>query len=533
MTLTVRDAALELFRAHGMTTVFGNPGSTELPMLQDFPDDFTYVLGLQEAVVVGMADGFAQATGRPALVNLHTAPGLGNAVGALVNAAANKTPLVVTAGQQVRPMMTLEAMLANPRATELPRPTVKYSAEPPRAQDVVATLARAIHVATTPPTGPVFVSIPMDDWDVELTGDDLEVAQRASRRRVTAPLAPAGLDAWVAALDGASAPALVVGGEIDAGGGFDDAVVLAERLGCAVYGPPADGRVGFPEDHPQYRGALPMAIAPVSRTLAAHDVVLVLGTAVFRYYPYVPGGFLPEGTTLLHVTSDPDEAARAPMGDALVASPVAVVRALLERVAPSSRRPAGSAPSAAAAQASAVPGTLTAEEVFDVVGSVWPADGVVVDESPSNRGALHDRRPVSRPATSFFTTSGGLGFGLPAAVGVALADRSRPVLAAIGDGSMQYAIQALGSAAMLGVPVTVLVLENREYAILKWFASRENTPKAPGLDLPPVDFCALAAGYGVPAESVSSADELRAALERGRDGDGPRLVAVPIGRAAG
>jgi benzoylformate decarboxylase len=535
VSLTVRDAALELFRAHGMTTVFGNPGSTELPMLQDFPDDFTYVLGLQEAVVVGMADGFAQATGRPTLVNLHTAPGVGNAVGALVNAAANKTPLVVTAGQQVRPMMTLEAMLTNPRATELPRPTVKYSAEPPRAQDVVATLARAIHVATTPPTGPVFVSIPMDDWDVELTGDDLEVAQRASRRRVTVPLEPSApaLDELASALDGASSPALVVGGEIDAGGGFDDAVALAERLGAAVYGPPADGRVGFPEDHPQYRGALPMAIAPVAQTLAAHDVVLVLGTAVFRYYPYVPGGFLPEGTRLLHVTSDPDEAARAPMGDALVASSVAVVRALLDRVAPSSRTPAGSAPSAAAARASSVPGTLTAEEVFDAVGAVWPADGVVVDESPSNRGALHARRPVSRPSTSFFTTSGGLGFGLPAAVGVALADRSRPVLAAIGDGSMQYAIQALASAAMLGVPVTVLVLENREYAILKWFAARENTPKAPGLDLPPVDFCALAAGYGVPAESVSTAEELRAALERGRDSDGPRLVAVPVGRAAG
>src|ERR1700742_21431 len=160
---TVREATFDLFREQGMTTIFGNPGSTELPMLARFPGDFTYVLGLQEAVVVGMADGYAQATGRPTLVNLHTAPGVGNAVGALVNAAANKSPLVVTAGQQVRPMMVLEAMLTNPRATELPRPTVKFSAEPPRAADVPALLARAIHAATTPPMGPVFVSIPMDD----------------------------------------------------------------------------------------------------------------------------------------------------------------------------------------------------------------------------------------------------------------------------------------------------------------------------------------------------------------------------------
>lgn len=544
---------MELFRAHGMTTVFGNPGSTELPMLQQFPDDFRYVLGLQEAVVVGMADGYAQASGRPVLVNLHTAPGVGNAVGALVNAAANKAPLVVTAGQQVRPMMALEAMLTNPQATELPRPTVKFSGEPARAADVPALLARAIHAATTPPMGPVFVSIPMDDWDVELTGPDLEVAQRAVGRTVRAPLLPddAGLDTLVAALDGARSPALVVGGAVDAGGGFDDAVALAERCSAAVYAPPADGRVGFPEDHRLFRGALPMAIAPLADALEPHDVVVVLGTAVFRYYPYVPGRFLPEGTVLHHVTADPDEAARAPMGDALIADPTTVVRALRDRVAPSGRAVPGTTPAAEPARASATPGTLTAEEVFDVVGAVWPADGVVVDESPSNRAALHARRPVHRPASSFFTTSGGLGFGLPASVGVALAetrhrgehagrgarpadsDRPRPVLAAIGDGSMQYAIQALATASAFAVPVTVMVLENREYAILKWFAARENTPKAPGLDLPPVDFSALAAGYGVPAESVSTADELRAALERGRDADGPRLVSVPIGRAAG
>jgi benzoylformate decarboxylase len=530
---TVRELALELFRAHGLTTIFGNPGSTELPMLQQFPDDFTYVLGLQEAVVVGMADGYAQATGRPALVNLHTAPGVGNAVGALVNASANQTPLIVTAGQQVRPMMTLEAMLTNPRATELPRPTVKYAAEPPRPADVPAVLAHAIHIATTPPTGPVFVSIPMDDWDVELTGPDLEVARRAVARTVRAPLMPdpAAIDRLAAALDGASAPALVIGGDVDAGGGFDDAVALAERCSAAVYGPPADGRVGFPEDHPLFRGALPMAIAPLADALEPHDVVVVLGTAVFRYYPYVPGRFLPEGTTLLHVTTDPEQAARAPMGDALIADPTAVVRALRERVAESSRAVPGSTPAAEAAQSSSVPGTLTPEEVFDAVGAVWPVDGVVVDESPSNRTALHARRPVRRPGSSFFTTSGGLGFGLPAAVGVALADRDRPVLAAIGDGSMQYSIQALATAAALGVPVTVLVLENREYAILKWFAARENTPKAPGLDLPVIDFGALAAGYGVPSEVATTVEELRAALERGRDGDGPLLVSVPIGRA--
>jgi benzoylformate decarboxylase len=430
-------------------------------------------------------------------------------------------------------MMTLEALLTNSRATELPAPTVKFAAEPPRPEDVPATLARAIHVATTPPTGPVFVSIPMDDWGVELTGGDLDVARRAVERTVRAPLLPdpADVDRLAAALDGASAPALVFGGDVDAGGGFDDAVALAERCSAAVYGPPADGRVAFPEDHRLFRGSLPMAIAPLADTLEPHDVVVVLGTAVFRYYPYVPGRFLAEGTTLLHVTADPDQAARAPMGDALVADPTAVVRALRERVAPSSRAVPGEAPAVEKAAPSATPGTLSPEEVFDAVDAVWPADGVVVDEAPSNRAVIHARRPVRRPGSAYFTTSGGLGFGLPAAVGVAMADRSRPVLAAIGDGSMQYSIQVLATAAALGVPVTVLVLENREYAILKWFAARENTPKVPGLDLPTVDFLALAGAYGVPAEVATTSDELRAALERGRDGEGPLLVSVPMGRS--
>src|SRR3954470_11695629 len=174
---TVREAAYELFRARGMTTMFGNPGSTELPMLHDFPEDFSYVLGLQEAVVVGMADGFAQASGRPTVVNLHTAPGVGNAMGAIFNAQANKSPLVITAGQQVRSMMTLQANLTNRDAARVPHPFVKWSYEVPRAQDVPMALARAIHQASLPPRGPTFLSIPMDDWDVDA---DPDIAARAA-----------------------------------------------------------------------------------------------------------------------------------------------------------------------------------------------------------------------------------------------------------------------------------------------------------------------------------------------------------------
>ena len=161
---TVREATFELLRARGMTTIFGNPGSTELPMLGDFPEDFRYVLGLQEAVVVGMADGYAQASGSVGHVNLHTAPGVGNAMGAIFNAQANHAPLLITAGQQVRPVMTMQANLTNREAARMPHPLVKWSYEVPRAADVPAAIGRAIHTAALPPKGPAFVSIPMDDW---------------------------------------------------------------------------------------------------------------------------------------------------------------------------------------------------------------------------------------------------------------------------------------------------------------------------------------------------------------------------------
>src|SRR5581483_7496634 len=184
---TVREAAFELFRAHGMTTIFGNPGSTELPMLAGFPDDFDYVLGLQELVVMGMADGYAQATGRPTHVNLHTAPGVGNAVGGIFNAQANKSPLVITAGQQVRAQITIEANLTNRDAVVGPQPYVKWAHEPPRAVDVPRAIARAIHHAMLPPKGPAFVSIPMDDWGADA---DEDIVRNAVARRVSGRVAP-------------------------------------------------------------------------------------------------------------------------------------------------------------------------------------------------------------------------------------------------------------------------------------------------------------------------------------------------------
>jgi benzoylformate decarboxylase len=522
----VREASFELFRAHGMTTIFGNPGSTELPMLADFPSDFDYVLGLQEAVVVGMADGFAQASGRPAHVNLHTAPGVGNAMGGIFNAQANKSPLVITAGQQVRSLMTLQANLTNRDAVRVPHPFVKWSYEAARAEDVPMALGRAIHHASLPPRGPAFVSIPMDDWDAEADPDG---AARAIERSVTGRAAPdpEAIRSLAERLGAASRPVLVAGPDIDASGGWDAAVALAEKCRLPVWASPAPGggRIGFPEDHPHFQGVLPPAIGPVSETLAGVDLILVVGAAVFSYYPNIPGPLLPDGAALIEITSDPDEAARAPMGEAIVADVGLALEALLE-LAPESDRP----PPEPLPEAGDVPeeDPMSSSTALRALAEVFPDDGILVLESPSATLAARNQLRLSRPGSYFFGAGGGLGFGLSAAVGVQLAQRDRPVVCVIGEGSVQYAVTALWTAVAYEVPVTFLVLRNEEYAILKWFAGIEQVEGAPGLDLPALETAAIASGYGVSARRVENRDELRGELGRAVESSKPELVEVRV-----
>jgi benzoylformate decarboxylase len=523
---TIREAAYELFRAHGMTTIFGNPGSTELPMLGDFPSDFKYVLGLQEAVVVGMADGYSQAAGMPTHVNLHTAPGVGNAMGAIFNAQANKSPLLITAGQQVRAHITMQANLTNREATRVPLPFVKWSYEPPRGQDVVAALARGISHATLPPRGPAFVSLPMDDWGIEI--DPVDV-RHAIERSVTgrAGADPEAVRALAARLDAASSPVMVAGPDVDASGAWDAAVALAERCRLPVWASPAPGggRIGFPEGHGNFRGVLPPAIGPVAQTLEEHDFVLVVGSSVFPYYPYIPGPPLPEGATLVAITSDPDEAARAPMGDAIVADVKLTLEALLEQV-DESGRPAPEPMDAPPPAEDSDP--LSPSAVHATLAEALPDDGIVVLESPTSTLALRNRLRISRPGSYYFCAGGGLGYGLSAGVGVQLAQPGRPVVCVLGEGSAQYAISGFWTAVAYKVPVTFLVLRNEEYGILKWFAEIEQVTGAPGLDLPALETAAVAQAYGVSSRRVHGRDELREALDAGLASSAPTLVEVDV-----
>jgi benzoylformate decarboxylase len=528
---SVREATFDLLRKRGMTTIFGNPGSTELPMLTEFPEDFRYVLALQEAVAVGIADGYAQALGRAALVNLHTAPGLGNGMGAIFNAQANKAPLVITAGQQHRSLMTLQANLTNRDATRMPHPLVKWSYEPPCAQDVPHALARAAHLAGLAPRGPVFVSIPMDDWGVEVRSEE-EVSHQIDRTVTGAGLPDGATIAGLAQrLARAANPALVAGPEIDAAGGWDAAVRLAERARLPVYATPATGggRLGFPEDHPLFQGILPPAVQPLGEALAPYDFVLAVGTSIFPYYPNLPGPLLAPGTSLTAITGDPDEAARAPMGDAIVADVALTLAALADAVEAAMTEPRREPPPVRAApEEVALTDPMNPSTAVRALAGVFPEDGIVVLESPSATPALRNQLRLGRPGSYYFSAGGGLGFGMPAAIGVQLACPDRPVVCVIGEGSAQYAVQSFWTAAAYKVPVTFLVLRNEEYAILKFFSLLEEIPGAPGLDLPALDTAAVAAGYGVNAQRVDDVEQLGTELRRALASDAPELVEVRV-----
>jgi benzoylformate decarboxylase len=284
---SVHDAAYELLRSLGMTTFFGNPGSNELTFLDDFPPDFRYLLALQEGAGLAMADAYAQSTGAPVLVGLHAAAGVGQAMGALVNSQIAGTPLVLMSGQQARSLITLEGQLTNVDAINLPKPLVKGSFEAPSPAAVPATLARAAHLAASAPTGPVFVSVPLDDWRGEAGADIGGLV----KRRVAARPAPEAepIAAVAERLDAARNPLLIFGAEVDASGGWDAGVALAERLAAPALLAIEVGRISFPTDHACYQGTLGVTIGAVRKQLEGHDLVIVGGAPVFRYHAWAEG----------------------------------------------------------------------------------------------------------------------------------------------------------------------------------------------------------------------------------------------------
>jgi benzoylformate decarboxylase len=490
-----------------MTTVFANPGSTEISFLTGLPDDLRFVLALHEGSVVGVATGYATATGRPALVNLHTTAGLGNAVGALATARTNRVPLVVIVGQQDRRHLVNRPFLAGDLAG-LAGDYPVWVNQPARAQDVPSTVARAWHEANDG-RGPALVIVPSDDWAAP--ADDGEPAAPA-RLRLGSAVDPEAAAELVTLLADARSPALVVGADADDAETWDALVELAERLECPVWQESFAARAGFPQDHPLFAGHLPAGRAQLREALGGHDVVLAVGAPVFRQYPYEQGPFVNPGTTVALVTDDAEDAHHSPVQLAVVAGPAAVCSALAERLpsrsgdAPRPTRAAAPVPPAEGEQ-------LRAAHVLAALAERLPAEAVVVEETPSSRPDLHRLLPARAPLGFLSAAMGGLGFALPAAIGVRMAQPHRPVVAIVGDGSSLYGIQALWSAAHYGAGVLFVVLANGRYAIMDRLAEQHGGGKAPWPAFEEVSISRLAEGLGCRAVRVETHDDLLTVLD--------------------
>ena len=505
---TVRDRVFEVLRRRGLTTVFSNPGSTEVPFLAGLPDDLRFVLALHEGSVVGLATGYALGRGEPAVALLHTTAGLGNAVGALATARVNRAPLLVVVGQQDRRHLVFEPFLTG-RLQGLAGEYPVWSDQPVRAQDVPGAIDRAYHEAATR-RGPALVVVPMDDW-LQPADEDREDASPGRVVR-SAAVDAAAVDELAAFLGGAKAPALVVGAGADGEAAWAALVELAERLVAPVFQESFAARAGFPQDHRLFAGFLPADRPRLRETLAPYDAVLVVGAPVFRQSPYAPGRFTEAGTRIAVVGDEADEVHRSPAELAVLAPPAATARELARRLPQrAAEAPARFVPPPAPEPPG--PGEpLTASHVLAALAERIPEDAVLVEEAPVDRPELHFRLPARRPLGFLSAAMGGLGFAVPGAAGVRMALPDRPVVAVVGDGSSLYGIQGLWSAVHEGAGVLYVILANGGYAIMDRLAERHGGD-APWPGFGDVELATVAAAFGCEARRIETHEDLIAALD--------------------
>jgi len=534
---------VDVLRSEGVVHVFGNPGTTELPLMDELTDanDLSYVLALQEATAVGMADGYAQVTGRPAFLNLHTSAGLGNAIGNLTNAQANRAPLVVTAGQQDLRHIASDPLLAGD-LTGLALSVSKWAAEVRTVDELGTVLRRAFADAAAPPAGPVFVSLPMNLLDQET---ETPLAPRSQRRLDAIAGGIEELAELLVTCD-PSRLAIVAGDEVGPAG-LDALVELAETLGVRVFGSPLFGRRVFPSRHPQWVGMLPPAAAGIRAALEPFERVLLVGGQAFMVYPYTPGPAVPPHVELLHLSPSAADLGRAhPVRLGLVGDPAATLHALLPLVV--ARVDAARAADTRGALWQERQGVLAAYEdaarakfdavpvapiaaAYALVAGLAPGT-IVVDEAITVGGHV---RGFHHQGPYYFCRGGGLGWGMPAALGASLGAGRAPVLCVVGDGSAMYSPQALWTAAHEGLPVVFAVVNNGQYLILKNALRQRGGPAAQnerflGMDItdPPVDYVALATSMGVAATRVDKAFDIGEAVHHAMESGRPHLIEIPI-----
>lgn len=549
-------AMLEMLSAAGVRYLFGNPGTTELPLMDALAGDerIEFILGLQEVPVMGMADGYAMASGKLGVVNLHICAGLGNAMGMLYNAWREGTPLLVTAGQQDRRLRFEEPILWGDMVA-VARPWTKWAAEVERVEDLPVALHRAMQAALTPPTGPVFLSIPMD---VQAAEAELDLTPAAPVNGEFRPAAEA-VNRAVDVLLSARNPAILVGGRVVERGAVAEIVAVAERLGAPVFSEPGTthGRLGFPADHPLYAQGLPLWSPELRERLAEFDVVLVVGMDLFRQYVYhEPSRAMPEHVKIVHLDESPSELGKNyPLAVALWGGTkpgLAELEALLakrmtvEHAAAARRRSDDLAAAHCAArerllrqaEAQRDRRPMTPLAAMSALSGILPKNVAVIEEAVTTTNTTFERLGALKNTTGYFGHRGwGLGWGLGASIGVKLAWHDRPVLALLGDGAAMYGIQGLWTAAHYRIPVTFVICNNAQYQILKIGAVSAGFKEAKqgrflGMDItgPEIDFVGLAQSLGVRADRVNEPEELSALVAQSLAGNEPRLFDVSIAR---
>jgi benzoylformate decarboxylase len=541
-TITGRAAFLELLIDEGVTHLFGNPGTTELAIMEVVPlyPQLKFVLGLQEAVVVGMADGYARASGRLAAANVHVMPGLGNAMGALYNAKFSGSPLILTAGQQEQGHGLLEPMLYEPLAP-VAQPLVKWAIEVTRAADLPRIIHRAAKIALTPPTGPVFLSLPGDVLDETL---ELDMG-RSVRVDTAARPTDEVLNQISKMLSAAQRPAILAGQELAMRDAFAEATQCAEVLGTAVYGSSIPYTAPFPSEHAAYMGAFTRQQPQVRKTLEQHDLLLVLGADLLRMSVYSPVEPLPPELKVIHISERAHELGKNYRTDVAVQADVKqTLRALLpllkiDRQAAAQRLAELRQKNWSAQRDKARIDAMLAAETKPIdpqylalrFTEALPRDAVVVDEGLVSTYSLPRLLALRGPKDYYGLASGGLGFAVPGAIGIGLALPGRPIAAIVGDGAAMYSIQGLWTAAHLGLPITYVIANNRGYRIIKErLVSFRKTDKFTGMDIrePELDFVALARAMGLAARRVAEPQDIAPALREAFASGKPNLLDVRV-----
>ncbi|MDO9025075.1 thiamine pyrophosphate-dependent enzyme [Zwartia sp.] len=550
--MTGRQAFIKLLLDEGVTHLFGNPGTTELAIMEAVPQfpELTYVLGLQESIVVGMADGFARASNQLVACNLHCAPGLGHAMGAIYNAKFSGSPLLITAGQYEVGYGLQEPLLYEP-LVPIAAPLVKWAFEVTRIEDLPRVIRRAAKIARTPPMGPVFISLPGSVLDEEAEIEFgfptlVDAGVRPSDR---------GLQDIAQKLLAAKKPVIVAGREIANADMFNEACELAELLGAAVYQESVPYNARYPSSHPTCMGDLTRNQKKVRQTLEQYDFLLCLGADLLRMSPMSTVEPLPPEMPVMHITERDWElgknystatAVRADIKETLLALlPVLRTMRTAEQAKQAQARlaelatrnwSANRAKTRAEVQSSASTTPIDQRYLVSQLVDALPKDVIVVDETLTAAPAISAMLPMNDPQAYYGLASGGLGFGMAGAVGVALAQPLRPVVAVIGDGSAMYSIQSLWTAAHLKLNITYVIINNRSYRIIKerLLAMRGTDDfVAMDMDNPAIDFAGVAKSMGMPSQVVTDPTKLADVLKAAMASGGPNLVEVIVSRGFG